>query len=76
MSAQTIFTWAERKPEATALVHNGESLTYRQFANCLAAAINFLRSYSLPAGSTAVVVIGNLRSAWRGRHAHHYGPKY
>jgi len=64
MSAQTIFTWAERKPEATALVYNGESLSYGQFANCLAAAINFLRSYSLPAGSTAVVVIGNLRSAW------------
>jgi len=64
MIAETIFEWAERAPAKTAVVYNGQALTYRTFA----ANINLARGYFSRRGCVgpgiAVLVIVNLLDFW------------
>ena len=64
MIADSIYRWARRFPDRTALIHNGTTIGYAAFARAIDASRRFFAAQNLPIGRTAVVVADNLRDAW------------
>jgi acyl-coenzyme A synthetase/AMP-(fatty) acid ligase len=59
-----IFDFAERTPEKTALVYNGQPLSYRAFAANVALARGYFASRGVTGSGLAVLVIFNLLDFW------------
>jgi acyl-coenzyme A synthetase/AMP-(fatty) acid ligase len=64
MVISRIFEHARTQPHRTALVWNGEAQSYASFAQDIEALRQALQRQSLPVGSTAVLLILNLRDSW------------
>ncbi|MDB5596924.1 MAG: hypothetical protein JWM36_3885 [Hyphomicrobiales bacterium] len=55
---------AARQGAKTALIHNGQSLSYRAFAQLIEQNRRIFAQQNLPVGSTAVILIQNMAQAW------------
>jgi len=64
MIMERIEAWAHAQPSRTAVVHNDQALTYREFASAIRAARRFLAAEAPPPGSVAIVLAQDLLTAW------------
>jgi acyl-coenzyme A synthetase/AMP-(fatty) acid ligase len=64
MIVDCIYEWATQQPNATAVIWNDVSLSYRSFSNAIRSACDFLQRENLPIGRTAVVLASGLLDAW------------
>ncbi|HWQ10316.1 MAG TPA: hypothetical protein VN436_14445, partial [Holophaga sp.] len=64
MSLGRIYEWAHLAPERKAVVWNGRTLTYGDFARGLEAARQALLRLELREGSVAVIIVAPLLDAW------------
>ena len=64
MVIERIFEQARSTPLKTAFFHDGSACTYAGFARRIADACQQLARLDLPAGSVAVLCVGNLAQAW------------
>jgi acyl-CoA synthetase (AMP-forming)/AMP-acid ligase II len=62
--AAAIFDWAQRVPDKTAIVYDGEPWSYRSFADAIAAARGFFAARSCAGPGVAVLAISGLRDFW------------
>ncbi len=64
MITQLIFDWAKRTPDRTAVIYNGQPLSYRWFAQAIAAARGYFvrRGYAGP--GYAVLAVYNRLDFW------------
>ena len=56
MSYQTIYDCAREHPSKTAVVYNGNVISYSAFARAIAGTISHLETQALPEGHTVVVI--------------------
>ena len=62
---EKIFEHARREPDKTAIYYHGQTMTYGQFAACIAHAYELFRGQDLRPGSTAVLVdVTSRPDAW------------
>ena len=75
----SVYEWAKREPDKTALVWNGKAVSYGRFARGIEVVRRFVREHDLPIGSTAIVAHqvaaglldrGHGRARTRSRHGH------
>lgn len=64
MLIEHLGTWASQAPDRTALIWNGQAISYSRFARGIDAVRKAVAPMGLVPGSTAVVAIHNLRDAW------------
>jgi acyl-coenzyme A synthetase/AMP-(fatty) acid ligase len=64
MIVNRIYDWASKQPDKTAIIQDDEPISYAEFANAIDAARRFLARHELRAGTTAVVLVEHLTSAW------------
>ena len=64
MSLQTIYAFACEHPTKPAVVHNGATTSYADFADRIGATQSYLKTQNLPEGHTVVVIIHNLLDCW------------
>jgi long-chain acyl-CoA synthetase len=64
MITRSIFDWAERTPDKTALVYNGHPWSYRAFADFIALARGYLDRQGCAGPGVAVVAAVNLLDFW------------
>jgi len=64
MITDLIFDFAVRTPDKTAVVHNGQPLSYRSFAANIALARGYFASRGVTGSGLAVLVILNLLDFW------------
>src|SRR5262245_14693376 len=64
MIAQMIFDWAKRTPDKTALIHDGQSFTYRWFAEAIAVARSYFTRRGYVGPGYAVMAVNHLRHFW------------
>lgn len=64
MVISRIFELARTQPSRIALVSNGQAYSYASFAQDIEALRQVLQLQSLPVGSTAVLLVLNLRDSW------------
>jgi acyl-coenzyme A synthetase/AMP-(fatty) acid ligase len=61
---QTICAAAHEHPSKPAIVYNGNAISYAAFSHAIGTTSRYLETQELPAGSTVVVIIPNLRDCW------------
>jgi acyl-coenzyme A synthetase/AMP-(fatty) acid ligase len=59
-----IFEWAERTPDKTAILYNGNPFSYRAFARRIAAARGYFAARGHGGGGHAVLAVHNLVDFW------------
>ncbi len=64
MTIRAIFDWARTTPDKTALEHNGEVWSYRDFASAIAAARGYFHRRGIEGEGVAVMVVAHLRDYW------------
>lgn len=64
MITERIYEWARSQPAAPAIISNGHTLSYADFARAIEAARQFFERQNLPAGGTAVILPNTLEDAW------------
>lgn len=64
MVIDSIYGWAQTAPSKTALVWNGQPVSYLRFARGIEAVRHAMAAHDLPAGSTAIVAIQGLLDGW------------
>ncbi|MEN6542096.1 class I adenylate-forming enzyme family protein [Parvibaculum sp.] len=64
MITNRIYELAHKQPDKVALVYNGLSINYADFARTIEATRRFLAQQELPAGRNAVVLASGLADAW------------
>jgi acyl-CoA synthetase (AMP-forming)/AMP-acid ligase II len=64
MIAAAIFDWAQRVPDKTAIVYDGEPWSYRSFADAIAAARGFFAARSCAGPGVAVLAMSHMRDFW------------
>jgi acyl-coenzyme A synthetase/AMP-(fatty) acid ligase len=64
MIADRIFDWAQRQPNATAVISDGVLLSYRSFSNTIRSVHKFIQQENLPAGRTAMVLVRDIFESW------------
>src|ERR1700704_2006621 len=64
MTIDRIRVWAASQSDRTAIIHKGKAYSYSVFSRAIEASRVFLGKFELPAGKTAVVLVGNLRDCW------------
>ena len=64
MTIRSIFDWARTTPDKAALEHNGEVLSYRDFAAAIAAARGYFHRRGIEGEGVAVMVVAHLRDYW------------
>ena len=64
MITDLIFEFAERTPDKTAVVYNGQPLSYRSFAANIALARGYFASRGVVGPGLAVLVIANMLDFW------------
>ena len=56
MITRQVFEWAERTPDKTALIFNGQALSYRAFADRIALARGYFMRRGISESGSAVIV--------------------
>ena len=64
MAVKEIFDWAERAPERTAAIHNGQVISYRMFAHSIALGRAYFARLGWIGAGFAAVAIHDLMDAW------------
>lgn len=64
MIVNSIYDWAARRPDKTAMICYDEPISYAAFAHAIDAARRHLAGLDLPAGKTAVVLSESLARCW------------
>jgi acyl-coenzyme A synthetase/AMP-(fatty) acid ligase len=64
MLTQLIFDWAQRTPDRTAMIYNGQSLSYRAFAHHIAVARGYFARRGYVGEGCAVLAIYSLLDFW------------
>ncbi len=59
-----VYEWAKRAPDKTALVWNGNAVSYGRFARGIEVVRRLVREHGLPIGSTALVATRSLLDCW------------
>ena len=64
MSPGIIHAHAHRKPNNTAIIHNGRAITYSAFSSSIDAAVDYLQQLGLADGKTVAILAGDLLESW------------
>jgi len=64
MITQLIFDWAKQTPDKTAVIYNGQALTYRSFARGIALARGYFSRRGCVGPGYAVLAVHNLMNFW------------
>lgn len=64
MIVDSIYNWAARQPDKTAVICNDEPVSYAGFAYAIDAAMRYLANQDLPAGQTAIVLAVTMPRSW------------
>jgi acyl-coenzyme A synthetase/AMP-(fatty) acid ligase len=64
MIANHLFKWADRTPDKTAMIYNGQPWTYGTFARLIAASRGYFISHGCFGDGTAVLAVSNMRDFW------------
>jgi acyl-coenzyme A synthetase/AMP-(fatty) acid ligase len=64
MIAQSIFDWARRTPEKTALIYNGHGVSYRGLADQISLATEYFARLGFIGPGYAVLAVRNLMETW------------
>ncbi|MBK6510947.1 MAG: acyl--CoA ligase [Haliea sp.] len=64
MRLQILTDYARENPSKPAVVHNGRTFSYAEFAGAIRATAGHLETEELPAGHTIAVIVHNLLDCW------------
>ncbi len=64
MIVELVFNWAKRSPDRTAVIYNGQALSYRSFVRLIAQARAYFIRHDCAGSGYAVVAVHNLMDFW------------
>ncbi len=64
MSYKVIHRWARENPAKSAMIHNGNTISYLALASAIGSTLDYLNAQSLSANHNVAVLISNLPDCW------------